>query len=510
MGFIFLPIILLAAGILRFYNNTALALWHDEAFSALYLRYDWGEMMYRIGLDVHPPLYYILLRFWTYATGDSLLALRAFSILFGVLTIWAAYKFVSAAFGSRKLALLAALFLGINPFQIQYALEARMYTLGTFLALFSSYLLVRAFENSPRTFAPDTMREKKHSVNVLKWPKVRGRKYWLWYGLAAAAALYTHYYLAFTIAAQGLFILLYIIKSRNLKILWRSAGAYLLALILYLPWLKTFLRQISQVQESYWIPPIAAWSVPGTIWKMAFGGPGIRNLVLVLTSIIALLILIKFVRHVKNFQKWHVAFAVIIPFIAAVGLSLRTNLYLDRYFVFAALYFIILVVLALYQAPTRIWRWSLLILLAIASIYAFFGNWQKLDVRNKPGMAEAARYLNSNTAANDNIYVGSSFVYFTFKYYNKTGVAPLLYSPGKLESIPHFSGTAILTDADLVSDFNLAPNDSNVFLLWTTGFGGSRPEVPQNWQQLEQKSYEDTPGFKGQIFVTKYLVKQKK
>jgi hypothetical protein len=29
-------------------------------------------MMYRIGLDVHPPLYYITLRFWHYLFGDGI------------------------------------------------------------------------------------------------------------------------------------------------------------------------------------------------------------------------------------------------------------------------------------------------------------------------------------------------------------------------------------------------------------------------------------------------------
>src|SRR5688572_20559441 len=88
-----IPIFILG-GLLRFYHNTAVALWHDEAFSALYLRYSWGEMMHRIGLDVHPPLYYWVLRIWSYVFGSSLLSLRSLSILFGILTIYAGYLFV--------------------------------------------------------------------------------------------------------------------------------------------------------------------------------------------------------------------------------------------------------------------------------------------------------------------------------------------------------------------------------------------------------------------------------
>src|SRR3989338_10143512 len=112
---------LILGTLLRLYNNISVALWHDEAFSALYLRYPWGEMMHRIGLDVHPPLYYLVLRVWSYFAGASLWSLRLVSIFFAVLTIWSAYIFVKAAFHNKKLALLAALFIAINPFQIQYA-----------------------------------------------------------------------------------------------------------------------------------------------------------------------------------------------------------------------------------------------------------------------------------------------------------------------------------------------------------------------------------------------------
>lgn len=480
MNFILLPIVLLLATLLRFYNNTAIALWHDEAFSALMPQYSWGEMFYRLGLDVHPPLYYIVLKVWIAFTGDSLVALRLFSVIFGVLTVWAGYKFVNSAFGSKKLALLSAFFLALNPFQIQYAVEARMYTLGTFLILLSSYLLVRALDN---------------------------KKYWLWYGIAVAAAIYTHYYLLFSVAAQGLFILLYLLKSRpprRIKILWRAAGAYLLALILFLPWLKTFLKQVGRVEENYWIPALGKWSVPGTIWKMAFGGQGIRNSVLLAATIVSIFLIIYFLKKVRSFQKWHVFLGLTIPFVAAILISLRTNLYLDRYFVFASLYFVILltVVAAQFKRFKTLW----IITLAIATVFTFFKNWSDLDIKNKPGMAEAARYINSNVKASDLIYVGSSFVYFTFKYYNKTSISPLLYAPGNLESIPHFSGTALLTNSDLITNFNLAPRNSNIYLLWTTGFGGSKPEVPKTWQETSEVSYPDAPGFKGQIFVTKYKI----
>ncbi|OGE76919.1 MAG: hypothetical protein A3C85_01265 [Candidatus Doudnabacteria bacterium RIFCSPHIGHO2_02_FULL_48_21] len=479
---LFIYPILIIAGLLRFYNNTALALWHDEAFSALYMRYSWDEMMYRIGLDVHPPLYYWILRLWTGFAGEHLMSLRLLSIIFGVLTVWAAYAFVKVAWG-RRLALLAALAIALNPFQIQYALEARMYTLGTFLALWSSYFMAKALQ----------------SEGVRK-------KYWIGYSLTVAAMLYTHYYLVFTIAAQGLFILMHIIKYRSYKNILAAAAVYAGAAILYVPWLPTFMQQVARVQESYWIPPMNAWSIPGTLWKMIFGGTGVRNSVLVIATLVTLLIFFYVIKKSSNFYKWFVVASVLMPVAAAVLLSLKTDIYLDRYFVFASSFFSLLVMLALWHIGKRAIQIPLVVIFLGAMTYAFFGNWQVMDIKGKPGMAAASEVVNIEAGSNDKIIVGSSFIYFTFKYYNETGIDPQLISDRRLRDIPHFSGTAILTDDDLILDLDKFKKGQTVWLLWTTGFGGSKPGLPKNWREQSERSYADAPGFKGHIYVTRYTV----
>jgi mannosyltransferase len=494
-----LVVILVWSVVLRAYNNTAVGLWHDEAFSAQYIKYGWGEMMHRIILDVHPPLYYFVLRFWSYAFGHSLLSLRSLSILLGALTVWAGYLFVKKAFKSEKLALWAAFFLAINPFQVQYALEARMYTLGTFLVLFSSWLLLRALES-------------------------KNKKDWIFYGIAASACFYTHYYLLFSIAAQGLYALYIIFKNGS----WRESFknnplvnltlAGLTAFVLYIPWLPGFLEQFTRVQGGYWIPPMDRWSIPGTIWKIAMGGQGINRPTLLLSTIISLLLVWYFIKKYKEPEKWLVVLGLVIPFLAAIVLSLKSNIYLDRYFVFASLSFSILIALALNAIPKLGYRRLLISAFIIISLFAFWKNWKDLDVKDfgssiikKPGMSAAGEYLNERVLDNDRIYVGSSFIFFTFKYYNQTPATPKLISGSELKDIPHYAGTAILKEDDLVLEKNIF-NQSNyktndiIWLLWTTGFGGSKPNVPGNWVSIGQQSWADAPGFKGDIYVTQYRV----
>lgn len=482
---IFLPIILIISALLRFYNNTAIALWHDEAFSALYIRYPLEEMMQRIILDVHPPLYYLILRGWSYFAGHSLLSLRLLSIFFGVLTVWAGYALVRAAFKNKRLALISAAVLAVNPFQIQYALEARMYTLGTFLALASSYLLLKATD-------PESAVSKK--------------KYWALYGITVAAAFYTHYYLFFTIAAQAAYIFLASIKWRTFRLLVSGILAYILAAILYLPWVPSLLAQVSRVSESFWIPAMNRWSVPGTVWKMIFGGDAARESVLLVTAILAGITVLYFLKRVKNFNKWLIVLGAIVPFALSVALSWRTNLYLDRYFVFASLFVSLLIALAFAHIPKKFMRYMLLVSLLGTSLYAFQLNWEKLNIAKKPGMAAAAEVVNENAKGQDRIYVASSFIFFTFKYYNQTQIHAQLISDRPLKDIPHFSGTAILTEKDLILDPETTPKGTTIWLLWTTGFGGNKPGVPKNWKPIREQSFEDAPGFKGSIFVSEYQV----
>ncbi|OGE81400.1 MAG: hypothetical protein A3E98_00215 [Candidatus Doudnabacteria bacterium RIFCSPHIGHO2_12_FULL_48_11] len=471
--------ILILGAILRLYHNISVALWHDEAFSALYIRYPWGEMLGRIIADVHPPLYYFILRFWSYIFGQSLLSLRGLSILFGIATIWMGFVLFKQIFSNKKWALLAALLIAINPFQIQYALEARMYTLGTFLSLVTCYLLLKALENDQR-------------------------KYWVWYGITAALTLYTHYFLFFTVAAQVIYIIYVWFKKRiSLK---NPLLSGIIVAAMYAPWLPSFLVQNRRVSEAYWIPEMDRWAIPGTVWKMIFGGQNVSRPLLILTTLACIALLIYFWRKTKSETKFLILFSLLVPFLGSILISLKTSIYLDRYFVFAGLFLIAAIAAALMQVPNYSVRRILAAVLVILSLAMFFKNWKELNIKNKPGMAAASRIINEQATKDDKIYVGSSFIFFTFRYYNETGIKPLLYSSGSLETIPHFSGTALLTNDDLILDFKQAEKNDRVWLLWTTGFGASKPNVPGNWSIVSEHEFQDTPDFKGKIVVTEYHV----
>ncbi|MFH1086811.1 MAG: glycosyltransferase family 39 protein, partial [Chloroflexota bacterium] len=94
-------------------------------------------------VDLHPPLYFLLLRGITQTWGESDWILRFPSALWATLTVPLLYAMGRRLRGPRA-GLAAALLGALSPFLLWYAQEARMYTMVTALGLGAAYCLWRA------------------------------------------------------------------------------------------------------------------------------------------------------------------------------------------------------------------------------------------------------------------------------------------------------------------------------------------------------------------------------
>ena len=117
----------------RIAHSLAKEFWYDEAFTGILIQQPWKEMIRMIRSDIHPPLYYILLKTWSTVFGYEAFALRAFSIFANIAHLGIFYIFIKKYFSDKKFALIAAMLFAVNPFLIAYSAEARMYTLFAFL-----------------------------------------------------------------------------------------------------------------------------------------------------------------------------------------------------------------------------------------------------------------------------------------------------------------------------------------------------------------------------------------
>src|SRR5437588_6557520 len=130
---------------LRFLTSSHL--WLDEALTVNIARLPLSRIPHALRHDGSPPVYYVLLHWWTAVFGSGDVATRALSAVFAIATlplIWVA----GLRIGGRRMAVAALVLLAASPFAIRFATEARMYSLLGLLAL-AGYLFLRRLLERP-------------------------------------------------------------------------------------------------------------------------------------------------------------------------------------------------------------------------------------------------------------------------------------------------------------------------------------------------------------------------
>ncbi|HKB88279.1 MAG TPA: glycosyltransferase family 39 protein [Patescibacteria group bacterium] len=134
-------LILLAGFVLRLISINQ-SLWLDEATTALVARMSVHDIFTKfLPGDFHPPLYYLILKFWASTFGFSEITLRVPSIIFGLGTIYLTYLIAKKIF-DQKVGLISSLLVSTSGLFIYYSQEARMYMLAAFLVTTLIYLFI--------------------------------------------------------------------------------------------------------------------------------------------------------------------------------------------------------------------------------------------------------------------------------------------------------------------------------------------------------------------------------
>jgi 4-amino-4-deoxy-L-arabinose transferase-like glycosyltransferase len=242
-----LLLVALAAGV-RFYNLGGQSLWSDEGNSAALASRSFAQIARDAANDIHPPLYYWLLRLWTGVFGTSEAGLRSLSALLGTLLVLAVFGLGTRLF-NRTTGLAAAFIAAITPFQVYYSQEARMYILAALEAALA-VLLFWWFLSQEDNRLPAGDGQAEGSGAGLKHAGLRLLPFsGQLLVLTWVAGLYTHYAFPLLVGLLSVLYLGWLIVSRRRGLVgWRLMrwGVLLaLALGLYAAWLTTALRQLS-------------------------------------------------------------------------------------------------------------------------------------------------------------------------------------------------------------------------------------------------------------------------
>ena len=407
------------------------SVWFDEAYSIMLAKRPVGDLLYLTGIDTHPPFYYLLLKVWASIFGWSEVALRSLSVLAMGGAALIGILLVKRVFGVRT-AMMTLPFVILAPFLLRYGFEIRMYALASLIGIAATYTLIIALES-------------------------RGRRQWLFYICYAA------------LVALGVFTLYYTVLlwiTHVIWLIWRTVRegkpvlkqkwwlAYVGSIVLFLPWLPTFLKQIGngalapisqQMTTENMIGIVSFWFLYQPAWQLN----GISSLVIVAIITTIVYIVVQAFRNVSVMQK---QFYILFAFYAGmpVGLialiSLFRPMYVERYLAHVligfGLFLGVSVWLAFQKQPQRV-RLLALSLIAVS----FYGavhvaasgnyNFQRLQLPQTREVAEFIGCSKDRPILAADPYVAIELSYYIthcdIYFYSDTaelkgGYAPLAYS----------------------------------------------------------------------------------
>lgn len=421
-----------AAGLaLRLPHLTTRSLWFDEAASWQQAKFPLSELPSRQRFDTIQPPFFVLLKAWMAIFGESTAAVRGFSLMFGSLTVVGMYLFALELYrlsrassddrrdgGGRRsstnahhFALAVGLMVATSAFQINAAIDVRMYAPGCACIAFTGWLLLRAL-------------------------RLGGRGGWAAYAAAAALTIYLHPFLLFSIAA--LFGSLMALAAQRY---WRghTGGARCLAApslyaalavsVLFLPGMSMLIMQHRLVHRGFWIKPLSRSALADTVVRFVQPVGQLEGSRLFATAIVivslTLVCAIIVARHARA-ADWILLAMAFFPLVAAALASLVTPVWVPRYFSFAHLYLLALIVLAvwrlLHRSPRS--RTALLAVLLGASALNAAEFWQRRQIDTRPGMRGAMEAVLAARGA-DEMIVAETYKHFLPAKFYAGAVAPV-------------------------------------------------------------------------------------
>ena len=208
---------------IRIFDSTY---WYDEMFSIRLIRMPIKELIEATANDVHPPLYYLILKGVTHFTGESGPILHAVSLFPYLLVIVLALTVIRSWFG-KSTSFLFITFASLLASAVKFNVEIRMYS-WVVLFVLVSYLSLYAILYRNRI---------------------------IYYGifiLSSLSAAYTHYYALIAVAFFYAVLMLYALFARR-EILKRVAATWALTVLGYIRWLLVLIETFGRTSSGWWL-----------------------------------------------------------------------------------------------------------------------------------------------------------------------------------------------------------------------------------------------------------------
>lgn len=398
-----LIIIFLVSFFLRLYRLGYHDLWYDEVGTVGYAQYPWSNW--------NAPLYWILLHFWIKIFGISEFSLRFPSLLFSFFSVILVFLLGSNLF-NKKIGIVASLFIGLSPFHLWYAQEARDYSMVLFFGTLSSYLLFKAI-------------------------KERKFKSWLFFILISIIGLYTNYFYIFLFLAQFLYLLFFF---RNLRLNFKEIICFLIIALSFSPYLPRFLSKFHNVRGGFWVPEPEWKSLIITLENFMLGYNGFLFLYIIADILMVIFLINAFwTMYKKNDLRPGFVFCIFLFFIPLACAFLFSkvffSVYLDRGLIIFSPYFFLILSLGLFFLNRRIRRILFVILIILFFIvdYGYFKDWMFMPFIHHTGtfikkpIRPVAKFLDNEVESHDIIAFTNESTMPSIAFYSQRKLQPFYY-----------------------------------------------------------------------------------
>ena len=132
--------------LIRFVRIGAESIWLDESFSIWAAQQSFSEMMAIAKWDPHPPLHYLLLKWWMAIFGTSETSVRGLSALAGAGAVWAIGHLLFTL-RQQEAGLYAACLLAFSPMHVWFSQETRSVTLFFLAAVLATATFLRVMQD---------------------------------------------------------------------------------------------------------------------------------------------------------------------------------------------------------------------------------------------------------------------------------------------------------------------------------------------------------------------------
>lgn len=432
--YILLILIILLGSFLRFFQLGDESFWADEGATGMTIKkYTAMQILDNVKKygqflpgyyysDDDLPLYYMLLKGWTRIFGISDYSLRSFSAFFGSMALIAVF-YLSRLLFDEKTALLTTFLSSVSLILIWYAQDARQYSYLFFLSLASVIFLLKS------------LKEKKTIYVVL-------------FIITNTFIIFTHFTWVMFFIFEGLYALYFMYKEHSLKkeVNMKIIVAFLIIALLYSTIIgraftsqtdtirnygRPDLDQIARfgIQLSTWIYPTEpmAQKIYAFSFDFSFSEWILFLSVLFFSLILSILfifgIYISLKRNYKKESTTFLLFMFFVPLIFALVLSYIhpiVTVFQIKQLIYIIPPFLVLASVGCLRLKNRIVLISLLGLLIIPQIYAYYSNVDREQFK------EAADFLPKDEL----IMIHTKTTQAVFKYYygekpNAIGVANL-------------------------------------------------------------------------------------